>query len=65
MEKAIVVLLDVAKVFKHREEACADALGELNRHLAEGWCVKHASPMEMGGLEIQRAISLVVLERDD
>ncbi|BCX47722.1 hypothetical protein HAHE_16300 [Haloferula helveola] len=64
MKKAIVVAMDVnALSGKKKEQASESALGELNRHLAEGWNVIHSFPMSGTGNPICSA-SVVVLEKD-
>ena len=64
MEKAIIVVLDVAQCMKKPERASSDALAELNQHLAEGWRVKHSYGMGGTGHNLI-STSLVILERDD
>ena len=64
MRKAIVVALDInACIGRKQEQIAADALGELNRHLAEGWQVSHSFPMSGTGHTMHSA-SVVVLEKD-
>jgi hypothetical protein len=64
MEKAIIVVLDVAKAVKKKEEAQSDALEELNKHLAEGWSVKQSFAMGGTGHDLISA-SLVILQKTD
>ncbi len=64
MEKAIIVVLDVAMSVKRRDEASAEALVELNQCLADGWTVKHSFAMGGTGHSLVSA-SLVILEKDE
>ncbi|HUT58448.1 MAG TPA: hypothetical protein VNA25_11440 [Phycisphaerae bacterium] len=64
MEKAIIVVLDVAKALKRRDDAATEALAELNAHLADGWRVKHSFAMGGTGHNIVSA-SLVILARPE
>ncbi len=63
MEKAIVVVLDLAKTIKKRTEASTEAVDELNQHLRDGWRVKQVAPTS--GTDHFMSASLVILERDD
>ena len=64
MKKAIVVAMAVTE-FKGRkkEQATEEAVGELNRYLAEGWNVVNAIPMSGTGHTLCSA-SVVILEKD-
>ena len=63
MRKAIVVALDVTAFSgRKKEKASAEALGELNEHLAEGWDVIHSFPMSGTGNTLCSA-SVVILEK--
>ena len=63
MEKAIIVYLSVIDAYreKRRPDAVADALKELNEHLANGWSVKQSYPMGTGSET--SACNLVILEK--
>ncbi len=63
MEKAIIVYISVIDAYKtkRRPEALADALKELNEHLANGWSVKQSSPLGTGSEAA--ACNLVILEK--
>lgn len=63
-EKAIIVTLEVTKAVKFAAAAGQEAVNELNRHLAEGWTVKHASAMGGTGSSLVSA-SLVILEKSE
>lgn len=64
IEKAIIVVLDVAKSVKKPSDASAETLAELNQHLNAGWRVKQS--FAMGGTgHTMVSSSLVILERDD
>jgi hypothetical protein len=62
MEKAIVVVVDLAQPVKKRDAAITESLVELNQHLADGWRVKNSSGMS--GTAHLLAANLVILERD-
>jgi hypothetical protein len=63
MKKAIIVYISTVDAYKakKRTEVLAEALIELNEHLANGWSVEHASPLGTGS-EVS-ACSLVVLKK--
>jgi len=63
IEKAIIVVLDVSKSVKKRDDATAEALVELNQHLDAGWRVKQSFAMGGTGHNMVSS-SLVILERD-
>ena len=44
MEKALLISIDVSKTIKKKDQAEAEALGELNRYLSNGWHVKEIRP---------------------
>ncbi len=60
-EKAIIVRYDILAGTSSHSKASADALGELDSLMADGWRVKHANAMS--GTQMQFGCSLVILER--
>ena len=63
MRKAIIVALDVNAILgRKKEQACQEALSQLNQYLADGWKVDHSFPMSGTGHGIHSA-SVVVLEK--
>ena len=64
MKKAIVVAIEVNDLMgRKRDQAAAEALGELNDHLAQGWNVSHSFPMSGTGHTLC-SVSVVILEKD-
>jgi hypothetical protein len=65
MEKAIIVYVSVVDAYKtkKRPHVVTEALKELNEHLANGWSVKHASPLGTGSQAA--AGNLVILEKSN
>jgi hypothetical protein len=63
MEKAIIVYFSLVDAYreKKRPDAVADALKELNDHLADGWSVRQSYPMGTGSEA--SACNLVILEK--
>ena len=63
MEKAIIVYVSVIDAYKtkKRPDVVSEALNELNDHLANGWSVKHSSPLGTGS--VAAACNLVILEK--
>ena len=63
MNKAIIVYVSTIDAYKakKRTEVLAEALTELNEHLANGWSVEHSSPLGTGS-EVS-ACNLVVLKK--
>ena len=63
MEKAIIVYVSVVDAYKakRRPDVVTEALKELNDHLANGWSVKHSSPLGTGSEAA--ACNLVILEK--
>jgi hypothetical protein len=66
MEKAIIVYVSVIDAYKTRKkgpDVVSEALKELNEHLADGWSVKHSSPLGTGSEAA--ACNLVILQKSD
>ncbi len=65
MEKAIIVYVSVIDAYKtkKRPDVVSEALKELNDHLANGWSVKHSSPLGTGSEAA--ACNLVILEKSE
>jgi hypothetical protein len=63
MKKAIIIYVSTVDAYKakKRPEVLAEALTELNEHLANGWSVEHSSPLGTGS-EVS-ACNLVVLKK--